>query len=119
MKAFVFSLIALLILCGIVVLNTSFVSTVSGDMQEAISKIKSSPTRKAIEELENIWDNNKMLVSISVPHKETDELERNLILLRAKFDNDDLRGLNEVISLISRSIEELEVHGTVGFDNVF
>ncbi len=119
MKAFAFSLIALILLCVIVFLNTMFISNVSEEMQQLANKIKSSPNIDMIKELEDIWNDNRLMISISVPHKETDELEKNLILLRANFENGDTMGISEINSLLIRSIDELEIHGTVSFDNVF
>ena len=119
MKSFLLSLSALILLCLVVFLNTLFVSKVSYDMQEMVNKIKSSPTEESIKELEDTWNSKRTLISISVPHKETDDLDKNILILRSKFENGEDNGMNEIISLISYAIDELKVHGTISFDNIF
>ena len=117
MKAFLLSAIAFLLLCAIVVINSLFVSGVSRDMRDALIEIKSSPSESTLEELENIWNKNKIWISLSVPHKQTDELERQLLLLKAGVGRGEGE-LDDVIILLSRAIDEIKTHGMASLDNI-
>lgn len=118
MKAFLFSIFALLLLCLIVIFNGVLVLNTSEKMSIEISKIKNSSSVEALEKLENIWDKDKLLVSISVPHSKTDELERNLILLRQRVECDDRDGTSEAVALVLRSLEELKAHSIANLSSV-
>lgn len=118
MKAFWFSVIGLGLLCVAVLLNSLYVSKISNDMEKEALKIKDSPSIGRLEELEDIWDKSRLLVSISVPHKETDELEKGLLVLRARIESGSEHGTSEALELVLRAIYELKTHGTVSVDNV-
>ena len=118
MKAFWFSVIGLCLLCIAVLLNSLYVSSISSNMEDKLSKIKDSPSLDGLEELEDIWEKNRLLISISVPHKETDELEKGLLVLRARIETGSDKGTAEALELVSRAIYELKTHGTVSVDNV-
>jgi hypothetical protein len=86
-------------------------------MKETVLEIKSSPSLSRLGELESIWQKHRLFISISVPHKESDEFEKELLVLRAKLEAQDIE-IDESIDLVLRAIEEIETHGTVSLDNV-
>ena len=119
MKAFWFSAIALLLLCGVIIWNGIYISEVSDDMLYHIDKISSSDDTDSLDALVQKWNNCSLIVSISVPHKESDELEKNLDILKVKMSDASSSGLDESVALVRRAIEEIKIHGTVSIDNVF
>lgn len=119
MKAFWFAIIALVLMCIMVGLSSIFVGSVSKDMYNEAMKIKSSSSIEEFNRLGQLWDKNKCLISLSIPHKETDKFEQSLVLLSAQFETKDENGVHETTSLLLRAIEEIEAHGTISFDNIF
>lgn len=118
MKSFLFSAMALLLLCGIVIWNSYFISGVSDDMADIVNEISGLDDLGELERLEKAWEKNKLIISLSVPHKETDELEKSLILLRTKFDKNIEVELDETVALTLRAIDEIKIHGTAKLDNI-
>lgn len=119
MKAFLWSALALLALCFIVIWNSLYISRITDEMSECATKIQSLENEMELAYLNGLWRKNKLLISVSVPHDESDELEKNLILLDSKFDNGIDVELNETVALLMRAIEEIRIHGTASADNIF
>lgn len=119
MKAFWGSVFALLALLCLVIWNSMYISGITDDMSELAFKISSLENDAEFASLEQLWGKSKSLISVSIPHAESDELEKNLILLRAKFDNGIEVELEETVALILRAIEEIKIHGAPSIDNVF
>ncbi|MBE6625133.1 MAG: DUF4363 family protein [Ruminococcaceae bacterium] len=118
MKAFWFSTLALVALCGIVIWNGITVSRISDDMSEIASGIESLEDEEALRKLEEIWHEHRLILSISVPHRVTDELDRTLVLLRKKFDEGISTEIPETVALAIKSIEELRTHSLVDANNI-
>ena len=119
MKTFVFSTIALAILCAIVIWNCFYIKDVCNELSEQADNINSISDAEEVDKLEELWEKNKFLICISVPHKETDELERNLILLKTKIKTQNEMEFKETLSLVLWSIDEIKIHGIAKADNVF
>ena len=116
MKAFLLSLLALSLLLVCIILNSVYVSYISAQMRVKVNELKISPSIGKLEEIEDIWDKHKIFISISVPHKHTDELEKEFLVLRARFDSNE--EIKESTELVLRAISEIETHGTISLDNV-
>lgn len=119
MKAFLSSALALILLCALVIWNGIFISDVTRDMKGHAEKIDSIEDISELEKLEELWEKNKFIICISVPHRETDELEKNLQILRTKLENKTDTELAETVSLTVKAIDEIEIHGALSIDTVF
>ena len=119
MKAFLFSLGALLLLFALVICNSIYISNVTDKMMARAMEISSLDDTDAFYELCRLWEDNEILISVSVPHKESDELEKNIVILKSKLENRSQDELKESIALLQKSIDEITVHSTVSIDNVF
>ncbi len=118
MKAFLLSVLALILLCVVVFWNSASVIDISDKMSDVAIEIESLEDIDKLEELEEIWDKYHFILSISVPHKATDELDRNLVLLRAKFDEGISTEITETIALTLRTIDEIRIHAVADANNV-
>ena len=68
--------------------------------------------------LRELWDKHKAIISISVPHTESDEMEKAIVTLQTKFENNISFGFSEAVALTIKAIDEIKVHGTASLDNV-
>lgn len=118
MKAFLLSASALILLCLLVFWNSKAVVNITEKMSDTTSKIETINDIDKLETLEELWDKYHLLLSISVPHKATDELERNLVLLRAKFDGEISTEITETVALTQRAIDEIRIHAVADANNV-
>lgn len=118
MKAFLLSTLTLIVLCLVVFWNSSSVVDISSEMSDVAKKIESLENVEELEKLEEIWDKHHFILSISVPHKATDELDKNIVLLRAKFDEEIDIEITETVALTLRAIEEIRIHAIADANNV-
>ena len=118
MKAFLFSVLALMVLCAIVIWNGATVSKISDEMREIAGEINSLDSENELKKLEEIWREKRLILSISVPHRVTDELDRTIALLRKKFDEGISTEIPETVALAIKSIEELRTHSLVDANNI-
>ncbi len=119
MKAFLLSALAFIVLCILVLWNGIYISKTVDKMRVEASKIVSLENEKEFLALCEIWEKHKTMISISVPHTESDEMEKNLVILRTKFEDKILTGFSEAVALIVKAIDEIEVHAVATVDNVF
>jgi hypothetical protein len=118
MKAFLFSVLALMVLCAIVIWNGATVSKISDEMREIAGEINSLDSENELKKLEEIRHKKRLILSISVPHRVTDELDRTIALLRKKFDEGISTEIPETVALAIKSIEELRTHYLVDANNI-
>ena len=119
MKAFVISLVALFALCALVICNGLYIEKTTENLKICASDVKASGSEQALNALKSLWDEHKFAISISVPHKETDEFEKSLILLEQRISEGNSQEFFEACALTARAIEEIKTHGTASADNIF
>lgn len=118
MKAFLISISVFLVMCSIVIWNSIYISNITDELTQLTEKITNVSNFDQFKTLEDYWDKHKLILSISIPHDETDEMEKQLLLLKTKFESNSL-SLQETKTLVLKAIEEIRVHGTLNIDNVF
>ena len=118
MKAFLVALLALTMLCTLIIWDGVTVNKISDKMGKIASEIKSLENEDKLKELEDAWHKHQLVLSISVPHKVTDELDKSIALLRKKFDEGISTEFPETVALTLKAIEELRVHALVDANNV-
>lgn len=118
MRAFLFAMLALITLCALIIWDGVTVNRISDEMKEIALKIESLENENELQELEKSWHKHRLILSISVPHKVTDELDRSISLLRKKFDEGISTEIPETVTLALKAIEELRVHALVDANNV-
>lgn len=118
MRAFLLSALALIILCILVIWNGIYISKTTDKMRTEASKIVSLENESDFLALRELWDKHKAIISISVPHTESDEMEKAIVTLQTKFENNISFGFSEAVALTIKAIDEIKVHGTASLDNV-
>lgn len=119
MKSFVFSLIALLVLCIGVISNCIYIQSVCAEFDLYIEQAIENRNEESVEALISQWNEHKFSVSISVPHKETDELERILIVMQQRLTDENPIEFYEACAIAKNAVNEIKIHGTVKADNIF
>ncbi|MBO5212907.1 MAG: hypothetical protein J6B60_05130 [Clostridia bacterium] len=119
MKSFIISLIAILLLFSGVIINSFLVKSICEDLKDEITTINSVFDGDKIDEIVKLWDKNKFFISLSVPHKQTDDVEKNLLLLDEKSNILNPIDFYETKALLLNCVEELANHGALNADNIF
>ena len=117
MKAFIISLIILLLMFILIIWNSIYISKITDTLNILTTEINEASSTKELETLINYWNKHKLLISISVPHNEVDEMEKQLLLLKDDIEN-HLNFHNTKV-LVLKAIEEIKIHATLNADNVF
>ena len=119
MKSFVISIVAVLILFLGVILKSLYVRNICERLEDDINDIEGIFSSEKVDEVIRLWDENKFLISLSVPHKQTDDVEKNLILLKEKTKILNPIDFYETKALLLNSVNELSNHGAISADNIF
>lgn len=118
MKSFVISLIALLSLFVLVFANSFFVSKACDEMSEILNEINGIEHTEKINKLEECWGQSKFFISLSVPHRQMDEVEKNITVLKEKSTHMNENEFFEIRALLQNAIWEINNHGALNLDNV-
>jgi hypothetical protein len=118
MKSFVISLIALLSLFVLVFANSFFVSKACDEMSEILNEINGIEHTEKINKLEECWGQSKFFISLSVPHRQMDEVEKNITVLKEKSAHMNENEFFEIRALLQNAIWEINNHGALNLDNV-
>jgi hypothetical protein len=118
MKSFVISLIALLSLFVLVFANSFFVSKACEEMTGILNEINGIEYGEKISELEKCWGKSKFFISLSVPHRQMDEVEKNITILKEKSAYMNESEFFEIRALLQNAIWEIDNHGALNLDNV-
>ena len=68
--------------------------------------------------LVNFWDKRKIFVCLSIPHRISDELEKNLQLFKTKVFFNTKYDFEETRQLLLNSIEEMKLHAGISADTL-
>ena len=118
MRSFIISLSALIVLFVFVFLNSFFVSKFSSEMKEMVDKIEDVDSTEQILEICDAWEKRKFFISLSVPHKQTDEVEKMLSILLEKSLHKAENEFFETKALLVNAISEISNHGAINLDNI-
>ena len=118
MKAFIISTCTLLLVFAIVILNYFYVLKVYSHMENEIKEIEIVSKDKA-SSLLNYWEKERMYVSLSVPHRILDDLEKNLSIFVTKIREGTKIEFEETRQLLLNSIEEMKIHAGISADTLF
>ena len=115
MKAFIISFGTLLLIFALLIINHFYIINVYKYMAAEISFINIDETDK-VSSLLDYWNKHRIIISMSIPHRISDELESNLILLKTKIENGTKYDFEETRQLLLNSIEELRIHAGISAD---
>ena len=115
MKAFIISFGTLLLIFALLIINYFYIINIYKYMISEISHINIDDAER-ISSLLNYWNKHRIIISLSIPHRISDELESNLILLKTKIENGTKYDFEETRQLLLNSIEELRIHAGISAD---
>lgn len=118
MKAFVISCCSLLLIFALIIVNYFYINNIYKYMLNEASAITTDNTEKIIS-LIDYWNKRKIAISLSIPHRISDELERNLQLLKIKVLGETKSDFEETKQLLLYSIEEMKIHAGISVDALF
>jgi len=118
MKIFIVSIVALLLVFGLVIGNYFLINNIYDRMLKEVNNLTEASVME-IDSLVKYWDKKRIIVSLSIPHRISDELERNLVVLEAKIKHESYSEFEEIRAFLINSIEEMKIHAGLSFDTVF
>ena len=118
MKILIVSIAALALVFGLVIGNYFLINDIYDRMLLEVNNLSEGASAE-IDALVKYWNKKRMIVSLSVPHRISDELERNLLILKAKIKHGSYVEFEEVRASLLNSIEEMRVHAGVSLDTIF
>ena len=120
MKSFIISIITLTIVFGVIIWNFFYINNIYVSMTESVNELRRpDASLKDAEKLYKYWKDKSILIALSVPHRISDEIEKNLIILIGKLSEDSHNGFEEAILLALNSLEEMKVHAGISVDSIF
>ncbi|MBQ8392407.1 MAG: hypothetical protein IJX51_01415 [Clostridia bacterium] len=120
MKSFAISILTLAIICGVIIWNYAYINKIYNYMNETVNSLECNEVSAAkAEELWRFWKKKNIVIALSIPHRVSDELERNLVVLRTKLKNGSNYEFEESKSLVLNSIEEMRIHAEASLDSIF
>lgn len=118
MRAFIISCSTLLLILSLIIVNFFYIINIYKHMTNETSEITLSSIDK-VTTLLDYWNKRRIFISLSVPHRISDELEKNLQLLKIKVMNGTKSDFEEIKQLLLNSIEELRIHAGISADALF
>lgn len=113
MKGFIITSILSIILMILLFVNWSFVNSVTNTMLEFIQNVSTTPSpenAKAIDKIEEYWESKASLMKLSANHKDIDEIENLIDIIKEANECEDalllainLQSLKNAIKNITQS----------------
>ncbi|MBQ9743786.1 MAG: hypothetical protein IJW19_01535 [Clostridia bacterium] len=120
MKSFVISILTLAIICGVIIWNYVYINKIYDYMNETVNALECNEVSAIkVDELWSFWKKKSIVIAISIPHRVSDDLERNLVILRTKLKEGSNYEFEESKSLVLNSIEEMRIHAGASLDSIF
>lgn len=117
MKAFIVSIISTSVLVLMVILNGIYVGNVTKNLSEMTSNLKIDE-EKGLADLEEYWEKNESIICFSVSHKDVDNVNIAIEVLRGKYESGDMAGFYEYKSLLSLYIQEIHDKERIHIHNI-
>lgn len=117
MKSFIISLCAVMLLVGMVIINGIFVGNVTNELLDEAENL-TPESEEEFSSLYEYWKKNEGIICFSVSHKDVDNVNIALSVLKEKYENGDMAGFYEYKSLLSSYIEEIKNKERVHIHNI-
>ncbi|MBO5338396.1 MAG: DUF4363 family protein [Clostridia bacterium] len=106
MKAFIISIISSSLLVLMVIFNGIYIGNVTRRLDTMANDLKID-SKDEIDELESYWKKNESIICFSVSHKDVDNVNTAIEVLKGKYESGDMSGFYEYKSLLILYIEEI------------
>jgi len=118
MKSFIISCCTLLLVFTVIILNYFYVLKICKYMIKEASETSVSDVNNATSLFE-YWKKRRIYIALSVPHRVSDELEKNLLIFISRAQEGTKSTFEESRNLLVNSIEEVKIHAGISADTVF
>ena len=120
MRAFIIAILTLTLVFGLIIWNFFYINNIYVNMAESVTELKAdSSSLPDAKRLYEYWKSKQTIIALSVPHRISDEIERNLVSLIGKLSEDTPNDFEEARLLTLNSIEEMIVHAGISADSIF
>ena len=108
MRSFLITLVLFLSMCGVIFANNVYIKKTADFICECVSEeeFEKNPS-SAIERLDEFWEKNHPIVSLSVGYKELDRMSDLIIDLRLYFELGNSSEVKRARELIIESANEI------------
>lgn len=117
MKILTISFSTLILVFALVVWNFFLINNIYEYMTKEVTALKED-SYESIASLIQYWNKKRILISLSIPHRVSDELEKNLIIMKAKIEHQSIYEFEEARYSLLNSLEEMKVHAGISLDTV-
>ena len=118
MKAFIASLVILVLLSILVIWNSFFVVDVLDQLKEDV-KMLDIQNEATFDDIKTGWEKYRFFIAISTPHGKLDDIEKVIEVLDTKLKNNELEGFYEYKAQLLVCIEEIQSPERVSWDSIF
>lgn len=120
MKSFVISIVTLLLVFGVIIWNFFYINNIYAYMSETVTELSQDEASKIkVDILWESWKKKGVLIALSVPHRISDDIEKNLTILRSRVHEGSKSDFLEAKELLLNSIEEMRIHAGASLDSIF
>ena len=117
MKSLIFSLCALILLVGIIILNGVYIKNVTSELGEIAVSI-SWQDEASIENFKALWEKNEHIICLSVSHKDIDNVNIAISVLEEKIKSGEKDAFYEYRALLLGYVAEIKNKERVHIDNI-
>ena len=117
MKSLIFSLCALILLVGIIILNGVYIKNVTTDLENLAKKITWGDM-ESIDAFKVSWEENEHKICLSVSHKDIDNVNIAVSVLEEKQKTGEKDAFYEYRALLLEYVTEIKNKERVHIDNI-
>ena len=115
MKAFIVSLSIVIIFVTLIIFNAIYINRVTSDL---ILVANNASIDTGYEDLSNLWQRKKLVISLCAPHKEIDKIEEQIVLMGESRSRGDLQEFSKAKALFVNYVEQIQRHERLTLDNI-
>ena len=117
MKSLIFSLCALILLVGVIILNGIYIKNVTSDLEDIAERI-AWRDMESIESFKELWEENEHKICLSVSHKDIDNVNIAISVLEEKEKTGEKDSFYEYRALLLEYVKEIRNKERVHIDNI-
>lgn len=119
MKTFIVSLVTLAILIVCVTLNCIFVQRSVDDLSRAVEALPDDAATAVLDELSGKWDKCKTWISVSVSHRETDDIDDSISQLEVHIKEKNQSAYASAVASLKCQLSRLAESETLSPGRIF
>ncbi len=117
MKAFIISILAILIALLLVILNCVYIVSVSSELEKLARELEFDDYESLVE-FEEYWQRHYFFICLSSVHEKTDKIEECIAVLKDKYLFMEEDGFFEYRSLLLHYIDEIKKVQELSVDTI-